>query len=255
MAPSTDTSTPAKPPKLRATLTSGEGIVTVKVGPDQHQQDFQIHKALLTHHSEYFRAALQGEWKEAEDRVVVLDDVEPDVFGIFATWLYTGKVPDINRERELALENDGKATTAYLACIKGYALGDRIMASAFCQLMNNGFVDIVDEHGFHVEEVCEIAILAFEQLPAHSLLLGFMVEQYFSESYVCGDSSEVIYFEKMFPHEFLLRGMRRFREMQRGDAPIEEGTRCYHEHTAEEEEKCHSLHMWYDEKTESAYFG
>lgn len=37
---------------------------------------FMIHGALLIKHSEYFAKALSGPWKEAEEGVVVLDDVD-----------------------------------------------------------------------------------------------------------------------------------------------------------------------------------
>lgn len=35
-----------------------------------------VHKALLEKHSRYFRKALNGSWKEGEDKVVCLDDVD-----------------------------------------------------------------------------------------------------------------------------------------------------------------------------------
>jgi len=52
------------------------GVVVVKVGPNSVQ--FHVHKPLLMHHSEYFRKALSGSWKEAEENVVTLKDVEPE---------------------------------------------------------------------------------------------------------------------------------------------------------------------------------
>jgi hypothetical protein len=50
-------------------------MVTVEVGPDRKR--FLIHKALLVHHSEYFAAATRGPWKDTQDGVVPLHDVEP----------------------------------------------------------------------------------------------------------------------------------------------------------------------------------
>lgn len=49
-------------------------IVKVEVGPDRIQ--YSVHPSLLTYHSEYFRRALNGSWKEAEDRIIKLDDVD-----------------------------------------------------------------------------------------------------------------------------------------------------------------------------------
>jgi hypothetical protein len=55
----------------------GEGIVTIEIGA--HRKRYCVHKALLMHHSEHFRKALQGPWKEAREGVVTLEDIEPAV--------------------------------------------------------------------------------------------------------------------------------------------------------------------------------
>ena len=47
----------------------------LEIGPKHIK--YCIHKALLVHHSEYFRNALKGPWKEAEEGVIRLEDVEP----------------------------------------------------------------------------------------------------------------------------------------------------------------------------------
>lgn len=53
-----------------------EGTVILKIGPDRFK--YSIHKALLVYHSEYFRKALEGPWKEAEEGTFNLEDIEPD---------------------------------------------------------------------------------------------------------------------------------------------------------------------------------
>lgn len=52
-----------------------QGVVTVKVGPDSIK--YNVHKAMLVHHSEYFKKALNGSWKEAEENMVTPADIEP----------------------------------------------------------------------------------------------------------------------------------------------------------------------------------
>jgi hypothetical protein len=54
-----------------------EGIVTIEIGADRKK--YCVHKELLTHHSAYFRKALQGPWEEARSGVITLEDVEPAV--------------------------------------------------------------------------------------------------------------------------------------------------------------------------------
>ena len=51
------------------------GTVFLKIGPDCIK--YCVHKALLMHHSEYCPNALRGPWKEAEECVIILEDVEP----------------------------------------------------------------------------------------------------------------------------------------------------------------------------------
>lgn len=51
--------------------------VIVEIGPDRKK--YVLHGAFLKYHSEYFRKALKGQWKEAQDKVITLDDVEPGV--------------------------------------------------------------------------------------------------------------------------------------------------------------------------------
>jgi len=52
-----------------------QGMVLVKVGPKSVHH--HVHKALLVHHSEYFRNSLTGPWTEAQEQVINLNDVEP----------------------------------------------------------------------------------------------------------------------------------------------------------------------------------
>ena len=48
--------------------------MTIVIGTEEPNKHY-IHQALLIHHSEYFRKALQGPWLEAEEGVVRLKDV------------------------------------------------------------------------------------------------------------------------------------------------------------------------------------
>jgi hypothetical protein len=52
-----------------------------------------VHESLLIHYSEFFRAALTGRFKEAEEKAVTLEEAEPAVFGFCADWLYNRYLP------------------------------------------------------------------------------------------------------------------------------------------------------------------
>lgn len=52
----------------------GGKTICVLVGPEK--KAYNIHEAILTHHSEYFRNALRGPWKEADEGIIPLGGVE-----------------------------------------------------------------------------------------------------------------------------------------------------------------------------------
>lgn len=72
-----------------------DSIVYIHVGPGKPRV-FGMHKALLCHHSLYFKAALTGNFKEAADAVIELDEEDPEVFSWFNDWLYTGTLYKTN---------------------------------------------------------------------------------------------------------------------------------------------------------------
>ena len=51
-------------------------LAVIKVGADKTK--YIVHRSLLMKHSEYFRKALTGSWKEAQEGVVTLEDVDCD---------------------------------------------------------------------------------------------------------------------------------------------------------------------------------
>lgn len=60
------------------------------VGPKRVK--FGVHKGILIRSSAFFRAALTGTFKEATEGTVTLQEDSPKVFGVFVSWLYTGKL-------------------------------------------------------------------------------------------------------------------------------------------------------------------
>ncbi|KAF2099239.1 hypothetical protein NA57DRAFT_76469 [Rhizodiscina lignyota] len=67
-------------------LTHELTIVTVLVGSEK--KPFYLYKEVLCHHSEYFRNAFNGEFREASKRELVLDDTNVETFRYVAQWLH-----------------------------------------------------------------------------------------------------------------------------------------------------------------------
>ncbi|KAH7969700.1 speckle-type POZ protein [Rhipicephalus sanguineus] len=64
--------------------------VTFKVG----DETFQAHRGILAARSLAFRLMLEHPLEEAAPREVIVKDVEPEVFAVILSFLYTGRVPD-----------------------------------------------------------------------------------------------------------------------------------------------------------------
>ena len=64
-----------------------ETIVTVYVGPDSYA--FHIYKELLCRDSPFFKAALDGNFKEGSEQTVSLPEDDVGTFRIYQTWLNT----------------------------------------------------------------------------------------------------------------------------------------------------------------------
>ena len=89
----------------------------MKVVVGEGRTEFGIHKGLLCEYSEYFEAALNGNFTEAETGVVELLDEEISTFEVFHTWLYSKK---------LVVEEDGQEQKAGVPLIvRLYIFGDR----------------------------------------------------------------------------------------------------------------------------------
>ncbi|THZ60307.1 hypothetical protein D6C85_09808 [Aureobasidium pullulans] len=66
----------------------GGPTAQIIVGPSGNTQTFNIHKKLLCESSAYSKAALNNGFAETTSQKITLDDEDPAVFHIFASWLY-----------------------------------------------------------------------------------------------------------------------------------------------------------------------
>lgn len=102
-----------------------EDTVTVYVG--RKRKKFHIHKALLCYHSSFFSKALDGLFKEHEDRAVYLPDDNVEGFVLFVNWMY-------NAPPQIA-----STPAAMMALLALY-----IMADKFCiEELKNVSMDVV----------------------------------------------------------------------------------------------------------------
>lgn len=74
----------------RLTRNSGldQTAVTIKISPEA--KEFLIHRELLCKVSPYFQGAFKGEFAEAKDGAITLDNISVRTFEIVQRWLYSG---------------------------------------------------------------------------------------------------------------------------------------------------------------------
>jgi hypothetical protein len=252
-----------------------QGIVTIKVGSDSIE--FQVHKALLTHHSGYFRKALSGPWREAQESLVALDDVESStckamlffspaeectdlLVTLFVHWLYTQQVPQHNEEW-IRMEivqgvDDFQEDELIHACIKAYAFADRFDISGFSRAINNCFAKTMEDVFCYSARASgrPLTKWAFENIPSDRVILQRLVEDY-SQHYNSANVGYEAGAMEELPMTFLRRTIHHLHELSRMSVVAKGKVRCYLGHASDEEQKaCKALHMRYNEEHEVAYF-
>lgn len=73
----------------------------MKIGSDQNQETFVVHKQLLVDKSEYFRAAIDNDFAENSANEFCLPEDDPNAFCIFIDWLYEGFLHQRHKSEEL----------------------------------------------------------------------------------------------------------------------------------------------------------
>lgn len=103
-------------------------IIEVEVGSGSGKRNYSTYKGLLSFYSEYFEEKVNGKFKEAADKKLILDGKDPDIFAIFYGWLYTGE-----------LRQDGKVGTdlSSTTLVKLWIFGDEHL----CPLLQNEAMD------------------------------------------------------------------------------------------------------------------
>ncbi|KAJ4378225.1 hypothetical protein N0V86_005925 [Didymella sp. IMI 355093] len=229
------------------------GVVTVEVGPERVKHF--IHKALLEEKSEYFKKALNGPWKEAEDKVVFLDDVDCRSFAVFVDWLYTGEIPadcdGFNDDRCPKVSgNKLRAlwhTNTQLAMLKAYTFADRMISPDLCKALEHHIIDyfIYCESSYY-----GAVIYAFTRLPPTNPILRVMIDSH-CHSFLAIDDEEhngELQLRAQLPNAFLVGVMLRLAKVNSELlAKVDECDSCdyavdldahdYHDHATEKERK------------------
>ncbi|KAF2242044.1 hypothetical protein BU26DRAFT_402818, partial [Trematosphaeria pertusa] len=88
-------------------------------------EEFHLHAFYLTNRSAFFRAAINGNWKESAERTIKLPAEEPHVFRHYLSLIFFNKLP-IKPEVDAGLLIGNAMDTVYRRLFNLYILCDRL---------------------------------------------------------------------------------------------------------------------------------
>ncbi|KAF2209496.1 hypothetical protein CERZMDRAFT_86826 [Cercospora zeae-maydis SCOH1-5] len=115
-------------------------IIDVIVGHGEDTKTFQLQDFLLVEHSEFFKAALNGQWKEGKENKIELPDDEPGVFEIYAEWLFCGRIASGTDENAKPAQKEIWAEMGLLSRL--YVLGEKLIDDEFCDCTLRSMVEL-----------------------------------------------------------------------------------------------------------------
>jgi hypothetical protein len=167
----------------------------VVVGSEDNIAMWNIPKALLSHHSEFFRVACNGPFKEGLENKIILSDINSEAFQDFVHWMYFGNLP-----RFLGAYIQFGDSMLY----SGWTLwifGDRILAGEF---KNTVMRDI---HSAHTEPCDDRACVYADEARYiwSSTVRGSLLRVFFLDAMAqtCADYSDMEAFEEEWDAAFI----------------------------------------------------
>lgn len=105
--------------------------MTIVVGEGASKRTFALHETLATKFSKFFAAAARNGWKESLEKKVSLAEESAELFAIFETFVYTGKV-SITRADDVYIDAEGdECDREFSRLEQAWILGERLQAGAF----------------------------------------------------------------------------------------------------------------------------
>lgn len=95
--------------------------ITVLVGPEE--KAYILHTSVLTAQSTFFRAAVEGGFKESKEKVIRLPEIDTESWSTYLQWIYSNEVVVLNPEE---IDNDGYGVKRRNRLITLYLLADAV---------------------------------------------------------------------------------------------------------------------------------
>jgi hypothetical protein len=193
---------------------------------------YSVHESLLTHYSPFFKAALQGNFAEAENKTVTLVDVRCTEVENFIFWIYHQRFPD----REVD-DSDAASQWSLIDDKGGRQMSRMISLYTFCDKYDVPDLKkvLIDEIFTHLHKswtglpAVSLIKAAFEKLPHNDPMCYLLVDihSHLAAPYIWTDAEATGY-----SWAFASRVLERYANYVRGNLSIKKDLeRCdYHGH-------------------------
>ncbi|KAF1984040.1 hypothetical protein K402DRAFT_465431 [Aulographum hederae CBS 113979] len=165
---------------------------------------FYIHESLICGSSEFFKNAMNRDWKESQERSVPLPDDDVEIFDLYSKWLYTGTITYVADEasiKEAIAEQDlkdfkspskldeieDKVSAIYVQLAKAIVMGEKLQDVKFKDAITDTITDCISNFtlpsmpGFHFNPGYEFVNIIYagtmESAPIRRLLVEIWVNQ------------------------------------------------------------------------------
>lgn len=191
----------------------------------ESEQPFTLHKDPLCSHSAHFRAAFEGNFKEAFEQSIRLPDVDLEGFRCYIHWAYSGEVVVLDPEQAT---EDQQGSRQRLGLINLYIIGDRLSDTLLRNTVINKIIAITrfTKRGFRTETIR----LVYAELLPSSKLSKFIADPYVGHGSAAWLSDKRSALPKEF-FEDLTIAMKSYQSMEGGLCALDEKGDCtYHDH-------------------------
>lgn len=136
--------------------------------------DFVLQQEVLARQSDFFKAALKKEWakRSAEDVTTVIICMPadyPEVFSIYAEWLYSGAIYSINNTAASQIDTEFKELAL------AHILGEKLIDRTFKNAIIDAFIEkIISDRTIDPA----LPVLVYDNTPSPSPLRRLLVDIY-----------------------------------------------------------------------------
>ena len=126
------------------------------VGDNEAEHTFYVHEEVAAEFSDFLKAAIQGGFSEAQDRIVRLPDDDPELFKIFLAFTYTGRVyctKADDRESPNEDREKGRLADAWMMAerLQSVKFKDAIVDSLIANMLSTGTYPTGTYKGIYAE--------------------------------------------------------------------------------------------------------